>query len=87
VDVRLFHFIKGKTEGRHLWLRNNCATMVSQGIDTFIFITIAFFGVLDSGMLFSMFCGQYLAKVIFAAIDTPICYLGVYIVKKTGGIK
>jgi len=41
-DVFAFHFWRQKTKGRFLWLRNNGSTMVSQVLDTGIFITIAF---------------------------------------------
>ena len=40
-DVHLFHKLKEKFDGKHLWLRNNVST-VSQFIDTFIFIVFAF---------------------------------------------
>ena len=39
-DVFAFHFWRKRTNGKHLWLRNNASTMVSQGIDTVLFITI-----------------------------------------------
>ena len=42
-DVALFHFWKQLTKGRHLWLRNNGSTMVSQFVDTFAVITITHF--------------------------------------------
>ena len=40
IDVRLFHFWKKLTKGKHLWLRNNASTMISQFIDTFTVNTI-----------------------------------------------
>lgn len=43
-DVWAFHWWKEKTAGRHLWLRNNLSTMVSQLIDSALFITVAFWG-------------------------------------------
>ncbi len=75
-DVLAFHFWKRKTRGRHLWLRNNLSTAVSQLIDTGIFITIAFYGILP---LVPLIIGQYLIKLIIALCDTPFCYLGVKI--------
>lgn len=44
----MFHKLKEKTAGKHLWLRNNASTMTSQALDTVIFITIAFYGVFDT---------------------------------------
>ena len=40
IDVQLFHFWKRLTEGRHLWLRNNGSTLVSQLVDTVAVILI-----------------------------------------------
>lgn len=82
LDVSIFHKIKRKTKGRHLWLRNNVATSVSQALDTAIFVTVAFLGVLPWPVLWSMVVGQYLLKVVLAILDTPICYLGVYVVRR-----
>lgn len=70
-DVRLFHFIRGRTNGRHLWLRNNLSTMVSQLLDSAIFVSIAFWGILPVG---EVILGQWLAKLLIAAIDTPVVY-------------
>ncbi len=78
-DVFAFHFWKTKTKGKYLWLRNNASTAVSQLIDTVIFITVAFYGVMP---VFSLIIGQYVAKLIIAILDTPFCYMGVKIVKK-----
>ena len=37
VDVLIFHYLKRKTSGKHLWLRNNLSTMISQGLDTLVY--------------------------------------------------
>jgi hypothetical protein len=55
----------------HLWLRNNASTVVSQAIDTVLFISIAFYGLFPIG---SMIVGQYLVKLIIAVMDTPFIY-------------
>lgn len=74
-DVYSFHFWRRKTGGRHLWLRNNASTMVSQALDTALFITIAFWGVVPTAILLNMLLTQYLIKLAIAAADTPFCYL------------
>jgi len=83
VDIRLFQFLKNLTTGRHLWLRNNASTILSQTIDSLIFTTIYFF--LGVGLEFSacvhMFLYMLAFKTAFALIDTPLCYLGVSIVR------
>ena len=41
-DVYIFHFLKRLTKGKHLWLRNNGSTIISQGVDSFMVITVTF---------------------------------------------
>ena len=74
-DVFAFHFWRQKTKGRFLWLRNNASTMVSQALDTGIFITIAFWGVYSTEILLNMLRTQYIIKLAIAACDTPFCYM------------
>jgi queuosine precursor transporter len=86
-DVWAFDFWKKKTNGRFLWLRNNASTIVSQLIDTVIFMLIAFWGVSDrftlAFVLGSMVPPYYLLKVLAAALDTPLVYLGVRILRQS----
>lgn len=81
-DVFAFDFWKRKTNGKYLWLRNNASTMVSQAIDTVIFIIVAFWKVIPTEILLNMIFSQYIIKVIIAAGDTPFCYLLVGLLKK-----
>jgi len=74
-DVWAFHWLKKKTEGRYLWLRNNCSTVVSQLIDSVLFIGIAFAGTYPMKTIAVMIASQYLVKVGIAFLDTPFCYL------------
>ena len=73
-DVYAFDFWRRKTNGRHLWFRNNASTLVSQAIDTSLFITIAFWGTVPNEVFVSMLAGQYIVKVVIALVDTPIVY-------------
>ena len=59
---------------KHLWIRNNCSTMVSQLIDSVVFVLIAFAGVYPPGVLFEIFLTTYLLKFLVAAADTPFLY-------------
>ncbi len=83
VDVRLFHFWKDLTKGKHLWLRNNASTTVSQLVDSTAILTILFVAgnlgqEIDTiGKLVILILNSYLFKFFFALIDTPLCYLGV----------
>ncbi len=84
-DVFAFHFIRRVTGGKHLWLRNISSTVVSQAIDTLLFISIAFGGTVTFAVLSSMLLGQYIIKLIIAVLDTPLCYGLVWIIRRHGG--
>jgi len=70
-DVWSFHFWKRITKGRHLWLRNNASTVVSQFLDSAIFAFLAFYGVMP---VWPLILGLWVVKVIIAALDTPFMY-------------
>lgn len=79
-DVALFHFWKRLTKGKHLWLRNNASTLVSQLVDTsmVIFITFgaAFFaGEKSLAEMLVLIGSGYLFKMMVALIDTLPLYL------------
>lgn len=80
-DIWAFDFLKKRTKGKYLWLRNNLSTATSQFIDTIVFVSIAFVGVIPFWSLIVVFLGQYLIKVAIAAIDTPFVYLLVHFLK------
>ncbi len=91
-DVYAFHFWKRLTRGRYLLLRNNASTIVSQFIDTCTFTFFAFYALpiliwgqpwIELSDLWNVVIGQYVIKVIIALCDTPFCYLGVYLVRKS----
>ena len=79
LDVWIFHRLRELTEGRHLWLRNNASTLISQFVDTCIFISIAFYGIFP---IFEAIVGQYLLKLIIALLDTPLAYLAIGMTKR-----
>jgi len=79
-DIWAFNFWKKKTNNKYLWLRNNLSTIVSQFIDTTIFMFIAFYMVSPGftvARIFQMIFPYWLLKVGFAILDTPLVYLGV----------
>jgi len=86
-DVWSFHWWRAKTEGRHLWLRNTASTVVSQGIDSILFITIAFGGLYAWSAIAAMVVSQYLVKVFIALLDTPLCYLLVRYYENNGNYR
>ncbi|XMB72500.1 queuosine precursor transporter [Mycoplasmatota bacterium WC30] len=76
IDVNLFQKIKQKLpENKFLWIRNNGSTIVSQLIDTIIFVPIAFIGTVPTSVLISILVSTYLIKILVAALDTPFIYL------------
>ena len=82
-DIWAFHLWKKITRGKHLWLRNNASTITSQFIDTIIFITIAFYGLVPNDILLSMVFSQFMIKLFIAVADTPIVYILVRWLRKS----
>jgi len=95
IDIRVYHFWKKLTKGKHLWLRNNASTMFSQFIDTFVVLALLFyFNVITSPdtltqmqFFLQLLMNGFLFKVFFAAFDTPIIYGLTYIIRKKLGLK
>jgi len=83
-DIWAFHFWKKLTKGKHLWLRNNASTIVSQFLDSTIFVSIAFYGVFP---IWPLIFGQWLVKIIIALIDTPFLYLTIWLIGKVEKVK
>jgi uncharacterized integral membrane protein (TIGR00697 family) len=82
-DVWAFHFWKKRfPETKHLWIRNNLSTLVSQLLDSAVFVLIAFLGIFETGLLVEIFLTTYFFKFIVAAADTPFVYWGKRIQKK-----
>jgi len=80
IDIRIFHFWKRKTKGKHLWLRNNFSTFSSQFIDTLTVITLlCSFGVLPWSLFNTLLISGFLFKILIALFDTPILYFIVYL--------
>jgi len=81
-DVWAFHFWRNRFHGRHLWLRNNLSTLVSQAADSLVFVMLAFYGVFSGTVLLSILLTTYLFKVMVALLDTPIVYAGRWALKQ-----
>ncbi|EDM78284.1 hypothetical protein PPSIR1_08896 [Plesiocystis pacifica SIR-1] len=85
IDIRLFHFWRRLTKGKHLWLRNNASTITSQVVDTFVVLALlASFdaaGITWTNM-WPLFVSGLLFKWAFAAIDTPLFYLAVHLLRR-----
>lgn len=86
-DVQLFHFWKRLTRGRHLWLRNNFSTLISQMVDSSMVISVTFGamywrGDLTGHQLLALIGSNYLFKMVVALADTGPFYLLVSILKR-----
>ncbi len=75
VDISLFHWLRGLTEGRMLWLRATGSTFGSQFLDTIIVLTVAFAGQLRFQEILAITLFNYGYKFIIAVVITPVIYL------------
>lgn len=79
-DIWVFHSLKDRMNGRKLWLRNNLSTITSQFIDSTIFISIAFYGIIPQ--IWQLILSIWVLKVVVALVDTPFIYLSYGILGK-----
>lgn len=77
--------LKILTKGRWLWARTISSTLVGQAVDTGVFLTIAFLGVLPTDLLWSVFLSNYVFKCGVEAFFTPITYWVVNFLKRAEG--
>jgi len=88
IDIQIFHFWKRVTKGKHLWLRNNFSTFLSQFVDTFtVLFLLCSFGKIDWNLFGALLASGFLFKVMIAALDTPFLYAAVYSLRKRFGLK
>ncbi|NRB60774.1 MAG: queuosine precursor transporter [Winogradskyella sp.] len=88
VDIQIYHFWKRLTKGKHLWLRNNFSTFLSQLVDTAtVLILLCSFGEIEWNRFAGLLAAGFIFKVIIAALDTPFLYLGVHLFRKRFKLK
>lgn len=88
VDIQLYHFWKKLTQGKHLWLRNNFSTFLSQFVDTFVvLLLLCSFNEIEWDLFGALLLSGFLFKVLIALLDTPFLYLAVYIFRKKFNLK
>ncbi len=78
--------LKVATGGKKLWVRTILSTLVGEGLDSVIFVTISFWGTMDNRTVLQMILFQYLFKVCYEAIFTPLTYAVVNKLKQIEGI-
>ncbi len=75
-DIYAYQFWKKRLPAaKYLWLRNNLSTMVSQAIDTIVFVLIAFWGLLPENVFIQIAVTTYVLKWLVALMDTPFIYM------------
>ena len=86
VNAAILAKLKVKTKGRHLWLRTISSTVIGEGLDSFLFLTIAFAGSMSVAQLYSLIVAQWAFKVSFEILATPFTYAAVAGLKRRAGL-
>jgi uncharacterized integral membrane protein (TIGR00697 family) len=73
------------TKGKMLWARTIGSTVIGEGLDTLLFVLIAFAGTMSMGLLWAVIISNYIFKVLVEAVFTPITYYIVAWLKKEEG--
>jgi hypothetical protein len=88
LDVQIFHFWKGLTKGKHLWLRNNLSTIPSQVIDTAtVLALLCAVGEISWTQFGVLFLNGVAFKSLVALVDTPFVYAGVGLMRRRLGLE
>lgn len=74
------------TDGRKLWTRTIGSTVVGQGVDSLLFYPLAFLGVFDTALVIKLMLTQWLLKVSWEVILTPVTYAVVGFLKRKEGV-
>jgi uncharacterized integral membrane protein (TIGR00697 family) len=91
LDVQIFQFCKRITKGKHLWLRSNASTLVSQFVDTIIVLSFGYFftnalshlpGDSDFNILLTLILSGYIFKLLVTLLSTFPFYFAVYSLRK-----
>lgn len=78
--------MKIATKGRWLWTRTIGSTLVGEGLDSLVFMTLAFAGTMPAGALLSAILTQWLVKSAYEAVVTPLTYIVVNFLKRKEGL-
>ena len=82
VDVFVFQQLRKITGVKMLWLRATGSTLVSQLIDSFVVLFIAFFGIFSTGQIIAIGLTNYMYKFVIAILLTPLIYGGHYLIDR-----
>lgn len=75
VDIRLYEYLRKKTNGKKMWFRNNVCTIISNGCENFLFYLIAFGGTMPLSLIVSIALSATIIEILIAICDTPFLYI------------
>jgi len=75
IDIRLYEWLRRKSNGKRMWLRNNLCTIICNGGENFLFYLIAFLGVMDISTITAMGISATMIEILIALCDTPFLYI------------
>lgn len=78
--------MKVMTEGRMLWLRTIGSTVVGEGVDTLLFYPLAFYGLWSNELLLQVMGANYMLKVLWEVLATPLTYKIVGFLKRVENV-
>ncbi|MFY0603773.1 MAG: queuosine precursor transporter [Flavobacteriaceae bacterium] len=88
IDIRIYHFWKNYTKGKHLWVRNNFSTFSSQFIDTLtVLLLLCSFDIIAWNKFYGLLISGVIFKIMIAALDTPLLYFIVYLFRRKFKLK
>lgn len=80
VDVFVFQKLRKVTGSKMLWLRATGSTLISQLVDSFVVLFIAFYGIFSNSQIVAIGITNYIYKFVVAILLTPVIYLGHYLI-------
>lgn len=75
IDIRLYEYLRKKSNGKKMWLRNNLCTIICNGGENFLFYLIAFLGTMDIKTILLIALSATIIEVLIALCDTPFLYI------------
>ena len=84
-NAYIMDVIKKLTKGKKLWMRTIGSTIVGEALDTIVFVVIAFIGSIPTNVLLTMIVCQFVWKVSYEVIATPLTYVAINKYKKLEG--
>lgn len=82
VNAAIMVAVKRLTNEKYLWIRTIVSTVFGEGIDSLVFISLAFFGIVPTSALVTMVLAQASFKIAYEVVATPLTYIVVGWFKK-----